>query len=181
MDARTITTGKVRLSFANLFTPKAALGSDVEKYSVSIVIPKSDKQTLAKIKSAIEAAKEDGKSSKWHGTIPKNIKLPLRDGDEDRPDDVNYANSYFINASNKQKPSVVDRNLNPILDPDEVYSGCYARVNITFYAFDVNGNRGVAASLGPVQKVADGEPLTGRVSVEAAFGDSFEDDDEIID
>ena len=174
----TITTGKVRLSYAKLFVPSAAPGSDKLKYSVSILIDKNDKETLRKINAAIEEAKEAGKVSKWSGKIPAKLHLPLRDGDEDRPDDEAYKGMYFFNASSERKPGVVDRNLNAILDPDEVYSGCYGRVNVNFYPYDSNGNRGVAAGLNHVQKLSDGERLGGgAVSVEAAFDDDFEEED----
>lgn len=174
----TITTGKVRLSYAKLFTPSAAPGSDKLKYSVSILIDKNDKETLRKINAAVEEAKEVGKSSKWGGKIPAKLHLPLRDGDEDRPDDPAYSGVYFFNASSERKPGVVDKSLNAILDPDEVYSGCYGRVNVNFYPYDTNGNRGIAAGLNHVQKLADGERLGGgAVSVEAAFDDDFEEED----
>lgn len=174
----TITTGKVRLSYAKLFVPAAAPGSDKLKYSVSVIIDKGDKATLGKIEAAIAEAKEAGKTSKWGGKIPAKLKLPLRDGDEDRPEDPAYAGKYFLNCSSDRKPGVVDRDLNAILDPDEVYSGCYGRVNINFYPFDTNGNRGIAVGLNHVQKLSDGERLgAGSVSVESAFDDDFEDED----
>ena len=110
-----------RISFANIWEPKAINGGD-EKYSVSCLIPKSDKKTLARIQKAVEAAKEDGKTRKWSGKIPPNLKLPLRDGDIDRPDDENYEDCYFLNASSKDAPQVVDRKVNPVLDPMMVYS-----------------------------------------------------------
>lgn len=175
MNETTVTTGKVRLSYAQLFTPKAAPGSTKEKYSVSVIIPKSDKKTIAKIEAAVNKAKELGKSSKWGGKIPANVKTPLRDGDIDRPEDPAYAGTFFFNCSSERKPGIVDAALNPILDPTEVYSGCYGRVNVNFYAYDSNGNRGVAAGLNHVQKIEDGEPLGGGVSVATAFGEFDED------
>ena len=165
-----------RISFANIWEPKAINGRD-EKYSVSCLIPKSDKKTLARIQKAVEAAKEDGKSRKWGGKIPPNLKLPLRDGDIDRPDDENYEDCFFLNASSKDAPQVVDRKVNPILDPMMVYSGCYCNVSVNFYAFNANGNRGVAAGLGNIQFVRDGERLSGKASADADF-DALEDDDE---
>lgn len=150
-----------RISFANIWEPKAINGGD-EKYSVSCLIPKSDKKTLARIQKAVEAAKEDGKARKWSGKIPPNLKLPLRDGDIDRPDDENY-----------------DRKVNPVLDPMMVYSGCYCNVSVNFYAFNANGNRGVAAGLGNIQFVRDGERLSGKASADADF-DALEDDDEDV-
>ena len=167
-----------RISFANIWEPKAINGGD-EKYSVSCLIPKSDKKTLARIQKAVEAAKEDGKTRKWSGKIPPNLKLPLRDGDIDRPDDENYEDCFFLNASSKDAPQVVDRKVNPILDPMMVYSGCYCNVSVNFYAFNANGNRGVAAGLGNIQFVRDGERLSGKASADADF-DALEDDDEDV-
>ena len=167
-----------RISFANIWEPKAINGGD-EKYSVSCLIPKSDKKTFARIQKAVEAAKEDGKARKWSGKIPPNLKLPLRDGDIDRPDDENYEDCYFLNASSKDAPQVVDRKVNPVLDPMMVYSGCYCNVSVNFYAFNANGNRGVAAGLGNIQFVRDGERLSGKASADADF-DALEDDDEDV-
>ena len=109
--------------------------------------------------------------------MPSNLKTPLRDGDVDREDDEAYADSYFINANSKIKPGIVDADLEPIMDQSEFYSGCYGRVSLTFYAFNVNGNRGIAAGLQNIMKTDDGEPLGGRSSAEADFSDDSDDDD----
>ena len=146
------------------------------KYSVSAIIPKSDTETIGKIKRAIEQAKKDS-VSKWGGKVPANLKLPLRDGDIDRPEDEAYADSYFFNANSKQAPQVVDKNVQPILDQSEVYSGCYGRISVNFYGFNSNGNRGIAAGLGNIQKLRDGESLGGRTSAEDDF-DAVEMDGE---
>lgn len=176
MNETTITTGKVRLSYAHLFTPTTAPGSDVAKYSVSVIIDKNDKATIDKLNAAIEKAKQVGIATKWGGKLPKNLHLPLRDGDAER-DDAAYENAFFFNCSSTRQPSVVDRSLNLILDPSEVYSGCYARVNVNLYPYDSNGNRGIAVGLNSVQKVADGEMLGGGApKVEDAFADDFDDD-----
>lgn len=173
-----VITGEVRLSYANLFEPKSIQGSK-PKYSVSLIIPKSDKVTLAKIEAAIDAAIEAG-TAKFGGKRPNKtaLKLPLRDGDTERDDEA-YANSMFVNANSTTPPQVVDESLAPILDRSQVYSGCYARVSITFYAFNTNGNKGIACGLGNVQKIRDGEPLGGgHVSAEedfAAFSTANED------
>ena len=157
-----------RISFANIWEAKSINGGE-EKYSVSCVIPKSDKKTIAKIQKAVEAAKEDGKTRKWSGKIPPNLKLPLRDGDIDRSDDENYQDCYFLNATSKDAPQVVDRRVQPVTDPMMVYSGCYCNVSVNFYAFNANGNRGVAAGLGNIQFVKDGERLSGKASADADF------------
>lgn len=167
-----VVTGKVRLSYANLFVATAISEDQEKKYSVSLLIPKTDKVTLKKIAKAIENAKLD-RAAKWGGKVPANIKTPLRDGDLERPDQSEYAGHYFINASSKMKPGVVDLNLNPVLDSEEVYSGCYARASINFYAFNVSGNRGIAAGLNNIQKIADGDYLGGRARAEDDFGDEF--------
>ncbi|MDP4174182.1 MAG: DUF2815 family protein [Bacteroidota bacterium] len=162
-----VTTGKVRLSYAHLFEAHAIEGNE-PKYSVSIIIPKSDKETLTAIKEAVEQAKKDG-ISKFGGKIPTTLKTPLRDGDAERPDDEAYKNCYFLNASSKNKPGIVDKNVQPVLDATEVYSGCYARLTLNFYAFSASGNKGIAAGLGNVQKLEDGEPLGGFTRAEDDF------------
>lgn len=173
-----VITGEVRLSYANLFEAKSIQGSK-PKYSVSLIIPKSDKVTLAKIEAAIDAAIEAG-TAKFGGKRPNKaaLKLPLRDGDTERDDEA-YANSMFVNANSTTPPQVVDESLAPILDRSQVYSGCYARASITFYAFNTNGNKGIACGLGNIQKITDGEPLGGgHVSAEedfAAFSTANED------
>jgi hypothetical protein len=169
-----IITGKARFSYANIWEAKSINGGD-EKYSVSLIIPKSDTKTVNEIKAAIEAAKQEGKA-KFGGKIPASLKTPLRDGDVDRPEDEVYKNSYFINANSKDRPQIVDKNVKPILDQGEVYSGCYGRASITFYAFNSNGNRGIACGLGNLQKLADGEPLSGRSRAEDDFSSADDED-----
>ena len=166
-----VITGKVRLSYAHLFEPYGMDGQEA-KYSVSVIIPKTDTETLKAIKEATELAKKNG-VSKWNGKVPANLKTPLRDGDTERPDDEAYAGCYFLNASSKNRPGVVDQNVQPVMDANEVYSGCYARVSINFYAFNASGNKGIAAGLGNVQKLEDGEPLGGFTRAEDDF-DSVE-------
>lgn len=169
-----VVTGKVRFSYANVWEAKSINGSE-EKYSVSLIIPKSDVKTIEEIEVAMEEAKKEG-IAKFGGKIPANLKLPLRDGDVDRPDDESYKNSYFINANSKDKPQIVDRKVKPILDQNEFYSGCYGRASINFYAFNQNGNRGIACGLGNLQKLEDGEPLSGHSRAEDDFEAYGEDD-----
>lgn len=169
-----VVTGKVRFSYANIWEPKSINGSE-EKYSVSLIIPKSDAKTIEEIQVAMEEAKQEG-IAKFGGKIPTNLKLPLRDGDIDRPDDEAYQGCYFINANSKDKPQIVDKKVKPILDPNEVYSGCYGRASINFYAFNQNGNKGIACGLGNLQKLEDGEPLSGHSRAEDDFEAYGEDD-----
>ena len=144
-----------RFSYLHCWEPDSVNGGD-PKYSVSAIIPKSDTKTINAIKAAIEQAKKDS-VSKWGGKVPANLKLPLRDGDIDRPDDEAYAGCYFFNANSRQAPQVVDSKVQPILDQSEVYSGCYGKISVTFYGYNSNGNRGIAAGLGNIQKLKDGK------------------------
>lgn len=173
-----VVTGLVRLSYANVWEPKAPTEGATPKYSVSLIIPKSDTETIAKINEAINAAIDEG-VGKFGGKKPNRaaLKLPLRDGDVEREDDEAYANAYFINANSVTAPQIVDTKVQPILDRGEVYSGVYARVSINFYAFNSNGNRGIACGLGNIQKVRDGEPVGGKTNASAEFGTLDEDDD----
>lgn len=157
-----------RISFANIWEPKSINGSN-EKYSVSLLIPKDDKATLTKIHKAIKAAKETAKSKKWNGKIPANLKLPIHDGDIDRPDDENYAGHFFFNATSKDAPQIVDRRVQPITDPMECGSGDYCNVSVNFYGFAASGNKGVAAGLQNIQLVRHGERLAGKPSASADF------------
>lgn len=163
-----------RFSYLHCWEPDSVNGGD-PKYSVSAIIPKSDTKTINAIKAAIEQAKKDS-VSKWGGKIPANLKLPLRDGDIDRPDDEAYAGCYFFNANSRQAPQVVDSKIQPILDQSEVYSGCYGKISVTFYGYNSNGNRGIAAGLGNIQKLKDGESLGGRTSAADDF-QTEEDED----
>lgn len=171
-----VITGIVRLSYANVWEPKSVNGGK-EKYSVSIIIPKEDTKALDEIKKAIDAAIEEGKG-KFGGKIPNkaSLKTPLRDGDIDRAEDEAYKNSYFINANSLTPPQVVDKDVKPILEHSEIYSGVYARVSINFYAFNSSGNKGIACGLGNIQKIRDGEPLGGRTNAEDEFTTEADED-----
>lgn len=176
---KVITGPRTRWSYANVWDPKSINGGD-PKYSVSLIIPKSDTKTIAKIEAAIQAAYEEGES-KLRGnskTVPalSVLKTPLRNGDRERPDDEAYRNSYFINANSATKPGIVDADRNPILDRSEVYSGVYGRASVNFYAFNSNGNKGIACGLNNLQKISDGEPLGGKSRAEDDFATDDEDD-----
>lgn len=170
-----VVTGVVRLSYEHVWEPASVNGSN-PKYSVSLIIPKSDSKTIAAINQAIDNAIRDG-AAKFGGKIPPKgaLKLPLRDGDTEREDEA-YRDAYFVNANSTTAPQIVDRAVQPILDRSEVYSGCYARVSINFYAFNSNGNKGVACGLGNIQKVRDGEPLGGKTSAADDFTTDLDDD-----
>lgn len=179
VNSTKVVTGKVRFCYANVFEPSAMNEGETPKYSVCILIPKSDTKTIDKINKAVEAAKQAGKAklADKNGKIPSNIKTPLRDGDDERSDDPAFEGMYFINANSTRKPSIVDKELNPLMDKDEFYSGCYGRASINFYAFNVQ-SKGIAAGLNNLQKLADGEMLAGGSSADEDFGgDNAWDDD----
>jgi len=163
-----------RFSYLNCWEPKL-LKNNKMGYSVSAIIPKSDKATIKKIKDTIEQIKEEDVSV-WGGKVPSKLKIPLRDGDIDRPDDEAYANSYFFNAWTTNKPQVVDRKVQPIIDQSEVYSGCYGNISVNFYAYNHDGSKGIAAGLRHIQKLKDGESLGGITTAAEDF-DTVEDDD----
>ena len=176
---RVVTGPRMRFSYCHIWEPKSINGG-APKYSVSLIIPKSDTRTVAKIKAAIETAYAEGES-KLKGnsrTVPPlaSIKTPLRDGDVERPDDPAYANAYFINANSATAPGIVDADLNPVLTRSEVYSGVYGRASITLYAFNSNGNRGIACGLNNLQLIRAGEPLGGKASAESDFATDDDDD-----
>lgn len=177
---KVITGPQTRWSYANVWDAKSINGG-APKFSVSLIIPKSDTVTVNKIKAAIQAAYEEGES-KLKGnsrSVPplSAIKTPLRDGDAERPDDPAYANSYFINANSTTAPGIVDADRNPILERSEVYSGVYGRASINLYAFNTNGNKGIACGLNNLQKIRDGEPLGSRSRAEDDFDIDDDDDD----
>lgn len=152
---KVITGVNTRWSYANVWEPKSINGG-TPKYSVSLIIPKSDTKTVEKIRAA--------------------IKTPLRDGDLERPDDDAYKDSFFINANSATKPGIVDADCQHILERSEVYSGVYGRASINFYAFNSNGNKGIACGLNNLQKIRDGEPLGGKPRAEDDFATADDDD-----
>lgn len=176
-----VITGKCRLSYSHVWDAVSIDGNSEPKFGACIIIPKSDKVTIKKIKAAVEAAIQEGVKSKWRGKKPVNLKLPLRDGDEERPDDEAFAGCYFLNANSKTRPGIVDLAKHDIMDTSEVYSGCYCRFSINFYPFSTSGNNGVAAGLNNIQKVADGAPLGGRSRAEDDFDDDYEGDEDFGD
>ena len=176
---KVITGPNTRWSYANVWEAKSINGS-TPKFSVSLIIPKTDTATIEKINKAIRAAYEEGQS-KLKGTskyMPdlEDLKLPLRDGDKERKGDPTYAGCMFINANSSTAPGIVDADRQPILERSEVYSGVYGRASITLYAFNSNGNRGIACGLNNLQKIRDGEPLGSRSRAEDDF-DTDDDDD----
>lgn len=174
-DPKRLVTGQVRLSYVHLTAPRPSrqAGED-PKFSVTLLIPKSDFATKQRIDAAINAAIQEGIASKWGGTRPAQPAIPIHDGDGLRPTGEVFTDEckghWVVTASSTQRPEIVDLNLNPVVQPTEIYSGMYARVSIRFFAYFSNGKKGIGCGLGNVQKVADGEALAGRQSAESDFG-----------
>ena len=175
--------GEVRLSYCHLFTPEAVSDGSEKKYSVALLIPKSNTKLVEEIKAGIKAAFQAGIASKFGGKqpAPGTWKNPLRDGDAERPDDETYAGTYFINATSRTKPGIVkivkmngEKKLVEVTDEDEVYSGCYGVASVNFFAFNNAGNKGVAAGLNNVLKTKDGDYLGGRTSAQSEFGEDLD-------
>ena len=175
-----VVTGRVRLSYAHLFEPFSNTGQEA-KYSTAILIPKSDKATIKKLRAAQQAALEAGKDSKFGGRIPTTWTDTIHDGDEEADLDKNpeYAGHLYMSVSSKTKPGIVDQDVNPIMDSTAVYSGCYARVSINAFPYSQQGNKGVSFGLNHVQKMADGDFLGGRSNAEDDF-DSVGDDADLL-
>lgn len=173
-----VTTGEVRMSFVHLFKPYAAMPGQEEKYSVTVLVPKTDVDTMNRINAAIEAAKQKGINEKWNGQCPPVIPTPVYDGDGVRPSDglpfgPECKGHWVFTASARADypPEVVDKMSNPIINQSEVYSGMYGRINVTFFPYAFGGKKGIGCGLGPVQKLRDGEALSGgHVSAAQAFG-----------
>lgn len=173
-----VTTGRVRLSFVHLFKPYAFQVGQEEKYSCTILVPKTDTDTMARLNAAVEAAKQKGVNDKWGGVMPPVVPTPIYDGDGVKPSDgmpfgPECKGHWVFTASAKADypPEIVDGNGNPIINQSEIYSGIYGRVNVTFFPYAFGGKKGVGCGLGPVQKLSDGETLGGSApSAAQAFG-----------
>lgn len=172
--------GPCRLSYTHVFNKYVPDGETDGKYMTNVLIPKSEKETIKAIQQAIDAAKKSGIVSMWGGKEPKKLEMPLRDGDEKEDGNEVYEDHFFVNAKSKTRPGVIDKHKSPIVDEDEIYSGVYAIVSVSFYAYDVNGNKGVACGLNNIMKFKDGERLGGRASADSDFADlDMEDDDDL--
>lgn len=163
-----LTIGLVRFSYLHVFEPTAMEEGQQKKYSVSVIIPKKDKELVKKIKAAIEQEKEESKSV-FGGKVPANLKTPLRDGDIDRSEDEAYKGCYFMTCNSNNRPGIVNAAREPIISQDEIKSGDYGYVSVSFFAFNKAGNKGIAAGLNHIMKTKTGEALAGGVSVEEAF------------
>lgn len=179
MNSTRVVTGKVRFSFVNVFEAKAFGENQEAKYSVMLLIPKSDIGTVNRMKKAIDAAAAKGLATKFNGKMPAVLKTTLKDADKDTDQDGELlskkwdytAGHYIINVSSRNQPQIVDAQLNPIINPTEFYSGCYGRASINFFAYNNNGNKGISAGLNNLQKLEDGDPLGGITTAEQDFAE----------
>lgn len=173
LNQNQFTTGEARLSYVHLYEPYSSNGGEA-KYSTTVLVPKNDVQTKARIDAAIEYAKQKGVAEKWNGVLPPVVALPIYDGDGVRPNGEPFGaeckGHWVFTASNKNPVQMVDAGMNPIVQKGEIYSGCYARVCVSVFAYNSNGKRGIGFGLEAVQKLRDGDPLGGGVSVADAFG-----------
>lgn len=167
-----VVTDVARLSYAHLTQPHSQNGQEA-KYSVTVLVPKSDIATKQRIDAAIEAATQDGAVRLWGGR-PAQVPNPVYDGDGVRPSDgqpygAECKGHWVFTAASRQAPEVVDTGMNPIINQTEIYSSMYARVSISFYPYANSGRKGIGCGLGNVMKVQDGDPLGGRTSASEDF------------
>ena len=173
-DPMKVLTGEVRLSYCNLTTPRASQQGGEPKFSVTLLIPKTDTTTKADIDAAINAAAQEALTKTWNGARPPVLKVPIHDGDGVRQSGVPFGDEckghWVITASTKNKPQVVGiANINCELAPSDIYSGMYGRVTIRFFGYSNSGNKGIGCGLGNVLKTRDGEPLSGQASAASDF------------
>lgn len=179
MASTQITTGKVRFSYVTLIAPKASTAGGKEKFSITLLIPKTDTATIEKIKAAVAAAKDVYLQKNPGKKLPADLKTTLHDGDGEKPNGGEYGpecrGCYVITASSINRPVLVDSAKNPILDPSEIYSGCYGRAVLNFYVYDTSGSKGISAGLNGVMFLTDGEPLSGSVVTDSDWDDGWTD------
>lgn len=172
-----LVTGKVRFSYVSVFEPRAVNGGD-EKYSITLLIPKSDNDTYQRIMNEINKVLQENIADTFKGVMPANPNLPIYDGDGLRPGGEPFGpeckGCWVMSAKSNSAPEVVDANCQPILSKNEFYSGCYGRASIRFYAYNQNGNKGIGCGLGNVQKLEDGQPLDGRTTAAEDFGTPYQ-------
>ena len=171
-----ITITGVRFSYCNLFQPKAPYNNPQgePKYSCTILVPKTNTAAKAVIDQAVAAAIEAGVSAKWSGVRPPQPAICVHDGDGPRPSDGSAFGEecrgcWVFTASSKQPPFVVDAQVQPIIDPTQVYSGMWGNVNVNFFAYNSAGKKGIGCGLNGVQKTGDGDPLGSRLTAQEAF------------
>jgi hypothetical protein len=168
----------VRLSFVHVAEPQKN-NDGTEKYGVCIMIPKDKEALKSMFDEAInEAAVRD--AAKWGGKVPKGLHLPIHDGDDVADERPEFADMWYLNATSRERPGVLDEEGNRMLDFTELYSGCWARVGLNFAGYSFQGNKGIGAYINNIQKMKDDTRLGGsRASAESDFGIEDDDDDDL--
>lgn len=173
-----LVTGKVRFSYANVFEPRASQNGGDPKYSITLLIPKSDKDTYQRIMAEINKTLQENVADTFKGVMPANPRMPIYDGDGLRESGEAFGpeckGCWVISAKSNTAPEIVDANCQSIISKNEFYSGCYGRASIRFYAYNQNGNKGIGCGLGNVQKLEDGQPLDGRTTAAEDFGTPYQ-------
>ena len=173
-----ITLNNVRFSYVNVFQPKPPFNNPngEAKFSTTILVPKTNTQAKALMDQAIEAAIVEGTATKWNGVRPPQPAICVHDGDGVRPSDgmafgPECRGCWVFTASSKadRPPFVVDTQVQPIIDPTQVYSGMWGNVSVSFFAYNNAGKRGIGCGLNGLQKVRDDEALGNRVTAQDAF------------
>lgn len=168
-----------RFSYLHYHQPQKPKGSDKEKYSTTVLWPKTDKATTKKVQDVVDMLTAQALEKLDLKKLPKGFRICLQDGDEDKPEDINYAGMMFISANADTKPGCVDKDLQPIIEKDEIYSGMYGRASVSLFLYGVpdtsktGGGRGIGAGLNNIQKLKDGEAFSSKTSAE----DDFKDED----
>lgn len=170
--------GPCRLSYAHLFEkwqPEGAAGDP--KYMTNVLIPKSEKKTIKALQDAIDATLKANAAKFKGGKVPAKYDSPLRDGDD--KDDELYNGHFYMNPKSSNRPTVCDKNNQLIDDPDEMYSGVWAYVSVSFFAYSVSGNQGIGCFLNSVRKFKDDERLGGNTGGADDFASIIDDDDDL--
>ena len=174
-NANHVVLRNVRLSYTHLDKPYASQPGQEPKYSATILVPKNPANNKALMDAAIAAAAQKA-IEKYGKAFPAAPKVSVHDGDGVRPSDgqpfgEECKGCWVFTASSKQPVTVVDLNLQQILDATQIYSGMFANVGVTFFGYNAPQNKGIGVALDNVQKTADGDPLGGtRASAEDDFG-----------
>lgn len=174
-----MTTGKCRLSYVSVFAPKLMPDGTTEKYSVTLLIPKQDKKTLAKINAAMAAAKEAFLAKNPGKKLPPNMPNTLHDGDSIKENGEEFGQEcrghMVMTVNSKNRPVIVYADKTPMTEPSEMYSGCYGRAVINFFVYNTAGKIGITAGLNGLMKLEDGEPLAGGMVTDSDWDDDYDD------
>jgi hypothetical protein len=178
---RTFRTPLGRIAYHSLISPRKKLNSEDLEYAVTLIFDKArikddpeTKQQYLAMKALVNKV-----AAEKFGTNTKNVRTPFKDGDEKGKDIL--VGQIVIDAKNKSATPIVGPNREPVINsvpgqPDSIYSGCYVYANLTAYAYDTSGNKGVSLQLNGIQKVKDGPVLAGKPSVDQMFDDLGGDD-----